>query len=575
MCDTECLLRSKRLLAMMRAFVLTALASSCVALHASVTLAATPPPDTILFNGKIFTSVTGRPFIRAVAILGDRIEAVGDSAQVRKLAGPGTRQIDLGGRTVIPGLNDAHNHMYIGPPDTVALQFQTMNPTWLEVKRAITDQVPKAPKGTFLSATIGPAIFSDPSVDRKALDLLAPDHPVILTTFTGHAAILNSAALIKVGIRENEADPFGGRYEHAADGMLTGVLREYAELRLCRKLADLTRDEDAIAELRDTLADAAQHGITSIQVMSEKMTPARYVDLLEKVPTPVRMRIMRMPLTSPSGRDVDEGRSVPRNPAPLITVSGTKWMLDGVPFEGTYAPRQRVYPGSAAFNEPFFATLQMTFPVTELNAMLRESLQADDQLLVHVTGYAASVAMLDAMQAAGGKGIWAGRRVRFEHGDALFPDLIPRVRELGIVVVEQGTHLDMTQMTPEYMPRIRAEKSQPMRSLLAAGIPLVLSSDEDGKSNPFLEIMLATLHPNHPSERISREQALIAYTLTAAFAEFSEKEKGSLEPGKLADLAVLSQDIFAIPSEKLPDTVSVLTMVGGKVIYDAHLLRNY
>ena len=555
--------------------ILNALAWICVVWPASLTPAATAAPDTILFNGKIFTGVPGRPFIHALAIQGDRIEAAGDSAEIVKLAAPGSRRIDLGGRTVIPGLNDAHNHMHIGPADTVVLQFQSLNPTWLELKRAISDRVVKAPPGAILSATIGPAIFSDVRVDRKALDLLSSAHPVILTTFTGHAAILNSAALIELGIRESEPDPLGGRYEHAADGTLTGVVREYSELRLCRKLADLTSDKDAIAELRDTLADAAQHGITTIQVISEKMAPARYVDLLQKVPTPIRMRIMRMPLTTPTGRDIDEGRSVPRNPTPLIAVSGTKWMLDGVPFEGTFAARKRFDRQSSALDTPFFGSLQMTFPVTELDAMLRESLHSDDQLLLHVTGYPASVAMLDAMQGAGGKSVWAGRRVRFEHGDAIFPDLIPRVKELGIVVVEQGTHLDMTQLTPEYMPRIRAEKSQPMRSLLAAGIPLVLSSDEDGESNPFLEIMLATLHPNHPSEGISREQAVTAYTLTAAYAEFAEKEKGSLEPGKLADLAVLSQDIFAIPSQQLPATVSVLTMVGGKVIYDAHLLGEH
>jgi predicted amidohydrolase YtcJ len=124
------------------------------------------------------------------------------------------------------------------------------------------------------------------------------------------------------------------------------------------------------------------------------------------------------------------------------------------------------------------------------------------------------------------------------------------------------------------MPSIRAEKSQPLRSLLSAGIPVVLSSDEDGESNPFLEIMLATLHPNHPSEALSRQQAVIAYTLSAAYAEFREKDKGSLEPGKLADLAVLSQDIFAVPTANLPETVSVLTMVGGKTVYDAHALGN-
>lgn len=542
-------------------------------LRTSVALAASATPDTVLFNGKIFTS-EGKGFVEAIAIQADRIEAVGDSAQIRKLASSSTVQIDLGGRTVIPGLNDAHNHMRIRPADLVDLQFTVPNPKRPELMQAIATAVLKYPSGTFLSATISTAIFEDTTVDRASLDLVAPDHPVVLTTFTGHASILNSAALLKLGIGENVPDPLGGRYERLRDGSLSGVLREYASVRVSRGLADLTSDKDAIVELRETLADAAEHGITTLQVMAEKMTPARYVDLLRQVPTPVRVRIMRMPQTTSTGRDLNEGLSTPRNPSPLITVSGTKWLLDGVPIEGTFAPRQRLVSNPSAPIEPFFRSLQMSLPIKELDAMLRETIQSGDQLLVHVTGYAASSAMLDAMQNAGGEKVWATRRVRFEHGDALFPDLIPRVKRLGIIVVEQGTHLDMTGIAPELMPRIRAEKSQPMRSLLAAGIPLVLSSDEDGPSNPYLEIMLATKHPNHPSEAISREQAIVAYTRTAAYAEFAEKEKGSLAPGRLADLAVLSQDIFTVPSDDLPKTVSVMTMVGGKMIYDAHVLRN-
>jgi predicted amidohydrolase YtcJ len=558
----------------MREIILTALVWICVVLPASTTLAATPAPDTILFNGKIFTS-EGNQFVEALAIQGDRIEAVADSTQIRRLAGSLTKQIDLGGRTVIAGLNDAHNHMRIRPADLLDLQFADLNPKRPEVMQAITAAALKYPAGTVLSGTISTAIFRDSTVDRASLDLVAPNHPVILTTITGHASILNSAALTKLGIGENEPDPVGGRYEHSKDGRLSGVLREYANVRASRRLADLTSDKDAIVELRETLTDAAEHGITTLQVMSEKMPPARYVDLLKQVPASIRVRIMRMPMTTSTGRDLTEGLSMPRNPSPLISVSGTKWLLDGVPIEGTFAPRQGFALSPARRTEPFFGHLQMIFPSEELDAMLREVIQTDDQLLVHVTGYAASAAMLDAMQKAGGEKVWATRRVRFEHGDALFPDLIPRVKQLGVIVVEQGTHLDMTAIAPEVMPRIRAEKSQPMRSLLAAGIPLVLSSDEDGPSNPFLEMMLATIHPNHPSESISREQAVIAYTRTAAYAEFAEKEKGSLAPGKLADLAVLSQDIFTVPSDDLPKTVSVMTMVGGKMIYDAHLLKDH
>jgi predicted amidohydrolase YtcJ len=558
----------------MRKIMLTALVWICAVPPASMAHAATPTPDIILVNGKIFTA-EGQQLVQALAIRGDRIEAVGDSAQIRKLAGSLTKQFDLGGRTVIPGLNDAHNHMRIRPADLVDLQFTDRNPKRPEVMQAIGTAVLKYPAGTFLSGTISTAIFRDSTVNRASLDLAAPNHPVILTTITGHAAILNSAALSRLGIGENEPDPLGGRYERSVDGRLSGVLREYANVRVTRKLADLTSDKDAIVELRETLADAAEHGITTLQVMSDKMPPTRYVELLKQVPPSIRVRIMRMPMTTSSGRDLNEGQSVPRNPSPLVTVSGTKWLLDGVPIEGTFAPRQGLVFSQATRTEPFFGHLQMTFPIKELDAMLRESIQTDDQLLVHVTGYEASAAMLDAMQKAGGEKVWAARRVRFEHGDALFPDLIPRVKQLGIIVVEQGTHLDLSEIAPEVMPSVRAEQSQPMQSLLAAGIPLVLSSDEDGPSNPFLEIMLAIKHPNHPSEAISREQAVIAYTRTAAYAEFAEKEKGSLAPGKLADLAVLSQDIFAVPSDDLPKTVSVMTIMGGKVIYDAHLLRNY
>ena len=551
----------------MRGMILTALVWICVALPAPMTLAATPAPDTILFNGKIFTAERQR-FVQALAIQGDRIAAVGDSEQIRKMAGSLTKLIDLRGRAVIPGFNDAHNHMRIRPANWVDLQFTGPIPKPSELMPAIRQAAHKYPPGTFLAATIGTAVFRDTTVDRARLDGAAPRHPVILTTFTGHAAILNSAALTKFGIGENEADPLGGRYERTSDGKLSGVLREYATVRLSRRIGDITSDKDAIAELRATLADSAEHGITTLQIMSEKMPPGRYVDLLKQVPNSIRLRIMRMPMTSTSGRDTSEGRSIPSKPSPLITVSGTKWLLDGVPVEGTFAPRS-TKPGLRLFGD-----LQMSLPPRELDAMLRETVQSGDQLLVHVTGYSASAAMLEAMQNSGAEQEWAPRRVRFEHGDALFPDLIPRVKRLGVIVVEQGTHLDMSEIAPELMPSIEAEKSQPMRSLLAAGIPLVLSSDEDGPSNPFLEILLATKHPNHPSEAISREEAVIAYTRTAAYAEFAEKEKGSLAPGKLADLAVLSRDIFTVPSDDLPETVSVMTIVGGKMIYDAHLLSN-
>jgi predicted amidohydrolase YtcJ len=273
-----------------------------------------------------------------------------------------------------------------------------------------------------------------------------------------------------------------------------------------------------------------------------------------------------MPLSSPTGRDTEEGRSLPRNPTPLITVSGTKWMLDGTPVERTFEARDAGIHRSGVPFETIFSDFGLTFPRSEIEKMLQESLRNNDQLMVHVFGYNSAASMLNAMTALGGKEAWAGRRVRFEHGDGLFPDLIPRARQMGVVVVQNPSHLDVVTI----FPGLSLKRAQPLRTLLAAGIPVALGSD--GPMNPYLNIMFATTHPDRPSEAITREQAVIAYTATSAYAEFAEKDKGTLEPGKLADLAVLSQDIFSVPTEELPKTESVLTMVGGRVVYDSGVL---
>jgi predicted amidohydrolase YtcJ len=518
-------------------------------------------PDLVLLNGKIFTSDAKQPYVQALAIRGERIAATGDSAKIKALAGPNTKLIDLGGRTVIPGINDAHNHLGIATANHVDLHLASPDPAWPEMKAAITSAVLKAPKGTFINGTIAWKIFRDLAVDRKALDLLAPDNPVILQTFTNHAWIMNSAALAKAGIREDQPDPLGGRFERSSDGRLTGVIREYAVFNVERTFANETSEADALSELRNTFSEAVKWGITTIQDMSNDMPPEHCLALLEKLPSPIRVRVMRMPGTTPAGRDIDEGRPAPRSSNPLITVSGTKWMLDGTPVEGTFA-----YRDDPATVGDFVLHEQLTFPKAQLAGMLRETLQDQDQLMVHVSSYLPAAAMVDAMQSAGGKQVWAKRRLRFEHGDGLTPDLVPRVKELEIVVVQNPSHLTVENLNPALHSIFENLKVQPLRSLLAAGIPVAFGSD--GPTNPYLNIMFATLDPNRPSEAITREQAVIAYTLTSAYSEFAEKDKGSLEPGKLADLAVLSQDIFTVDASDLPKTESLLTMVGGKIVYD-------
>jgi predicted amidohydrolase YtcJ len=212
----------------------------------------------------------------------------------------------------------------------------------------------------------------------------------------------------------------------------------------------------------------------------------------------------------------------------------------------------------------------MDFSEKDMEAILRDSLQSNDQLLVHIVGDRSVKTFLDAMDATGGKAVWSKRRVRIEHGEGITPDLVARVRDLGIVVVKNPTHFTLRDLFIRRFGLETTERLQPFRSLLDADIPVAIGSD--GPNNPYLNLMFASNVPGRPQQSMTREQVIIAYTLTSAYAEFAEKDKGSLEPGKLADLAVLSQDIFRVEAPELPKTKSLLTMAGGKIVYDTKTL---
>jgi predicted amidohydrolase YtcJ len=171
------------------------------------------------------------------------------------------------------------------------------------------------------------------------------------------------------------------------------------------------------------------------------------------------------------------------------------------------------------------------------------------------------------MQFVGAPSKWAQKRVRFEHADGLMQDQWTSTKALGVVAVVNPSHFMFAEINHKRVGEVRAKNYQPFRSLMEAGIPVAIGSD--GPNNPFLNVMFAAMHPTNPKEAVTREQAIIAYTRGSAYAEFKEKEKGMLRVGMLADLAVLSQDIFSIPLEALPGTVSELTIIGGKKVYAA------
>jgi predicted amidohydrolase YtcJ len=519
------------------------------------------PTDLILLNGKVFTADSAKPSAEGVAIRGERIIAVGTSAEIEKLAGANTRRIDLRGHVVTPGFNDAHIH-FGADLQGFYLQFKTMEPSWEETSAALEAATRQAPAGKWIFGFVGANVVLNEQVTRFALDLVAPNHPVFLRSFYGHGYIVNSKAMPLLQIAEEEPDPAGGRFERALGSKkINGRLWEYAEWRPNRILGEMVSDEEAVRQLRQIADEAVRYGITSLQMFST-VSVERFARLLVKANLPVRVHARPFALTSAKGRDLNEFRQLTklRFPNHMVSASGIKWVLDGTPYEHGAALRR-------PYNDKPEQRGTLNFPESEIALIVKESLDFKQPLLAHCAGDKCAETVLNALESYGEKVDWKSKRVRIEHGDGVINDLIPRARKLGVVVVQNPTHFS----EPGLFQRRWGTEMQPLRSLIEGGITVALGSD--GPMNPFLNIMFATIHPSNPKEAVTREQAVKAYTYGSAFAEFAENEKGTIATGKLADLVVLSQDIFATPVPELPKTTSVLTIVGGKIIYDPKTLK--
>lgn len=518
--------------------------------------------DLILLNGKVFTSDAAQPKAEAIAIRGERILAVGSNEEIRKLANTKTRSIDLGGRTVTPGFNDAHFH-FMPQPAGFQLKFKDMEPSWTEVVEAIKNAVKETPKGTWIFGSTGNKAMATAEATRFALDRIAAEHPVFLGTYYGHGQIINSKAMQSFGISEIQADALGGYFERdTATKRINGRIFEYAQWRQNRALAEMVSDEEAIRELKKMADEAVAFGVTSLQIMPMTRIE-KFVRLLEKADLPIRVRAIPFSLTDAKQRDLSEIQALAKLKIanPKIIASGIKWILDGTPFERAAAMRQ---PYADAPNERG----RLNFTEAEIAKMLRESIAFRQPILFHAAGDRTVEAILSAMENI--KTVdWRTKRVRIEHGEGVTTDLMARAKKLGVIVVQNPTHLALPEMLhARFSPD---NKFSQLRSLIDGGISFALGSD--GPMNPFLNIMLAAIHPARPTEAISRELAVHTYTAGSAYAEFAENEKGSITKGKLADLTVLSQDIFEISVPELPKTQSILTIVGGRIVYDAKVLK--
>ncbi|MEP6780209.1 MAG: amidohydrolase family protein, partial [Gemmatimonadaceae bacterium] len=243
----------------------------------------------------------------------------------------------------------------------------------------------------------------------------------------------------------------------------------------------------------------------------------------------------------------------------LTTISGAKWILDGTPIE-RLAFMRTPYADRANWRG------HLNFPADTIAVLLREALAHKQQPIFHAVGDSTIATLFAAMHKVADDSTWQRVRVRLEHADALTPDLFADAKALGIVVVQNPTHI----AAPDLIKRWDAERvsrTEQLRGIVDAGIPLAIGSD--GESNPFINIMLAASHPLNGAQALTREQAVKAYTFGSAYAENTERDKGVIKVGYYADIAVLSQDIFTVPLNTLPATTSVFTMVGGRVTLEA------
>lgn len=503
------------------------------------------PADLVVSRASVYIGPAKRA--QALAVRGDRIAAIGTDSEVLRLRGPKTRVIEAPGRLVIPGINDAHMHWGVDTPGTT-LELASMEPSWDEVLHALAEAKAKAERGSWIFGSFGGRVIDDARATRSTLDAVSPEHPVLLGAWTGHGVLLNSAAQRAIRLPDDPPEAPGGRVGRDAQGRFNGWLFEYAQ-RAIEPLWKLGPREPAIRSLQAWLEQAAQLGITSLQVM-----PGLPVDEFAGLLRDARVRLRVRIIAFPGSRD-EPLRTVAATDR--VRPSGIKWILDGTPVERGAAVRAPYVdrPESRGF---------LNFPESFAREALRAAASGGQQSLLHCVGDRSIESVLAAMEAERGVD-WPQRRVRIEHGDGVLPDLVRRAARLGVIVVQNPTHLTIVDvMRARFGPR---HEYMPMRSLLAAGIHLALGSD--GPINPYLNIQLASSHPVRPEEALTLDQALEAYTSGSAFAEFAENDKGTLAPGQLADFAILSHDIFAIPADQLPATTSVLTVVGGEVVYDA------
>jgi predicted amidohydrolase YtcJ len=530
--------------------------------------------DLILSRGRVWTGNPLQPEAEAVAVVRDRIVAVGGTSEIEALAGPETRRIDLAGRRLLPGFNDAHLHLFHGGESLASVQLRGVRGPQQLREQIAAFAAGLAPGEWILNGSWDHERWSPPVLPHhRLISDVTPDHPVCVNRSDGHMVLVNELAMRLAGVDRGVADVAGGEIGRDADGNLSGIFKDAAKALIERVIPPPSKERIRSAILA-AQAHAAENGVTSVQDMgvlgagaAERMSSIVRVYQELHAAGELRLRISaHIPLAA--------WRAAANLSNDFLRLGGLKSFSDG-----------SLGSTTAWFWEPYTDAPQTCgLPSDELADMdgwysnLKEADRAGLQLVIHAIGDRANSTVLDSLERLIAENGVRDRRARIEHAQHLRPQDLGRFAKLNVIASVQPFHcVDDGCWAERRIGSERARNTYAFRSLLDSGATVVFGSDWwVAPISPILGIHAAvtrsTLDGAHPEgwipgEKVTVAEAVHAYTVAAAYASGEEHKKGSIEPGKLADFAVLSDDVFSVAAEAIGDIQVEMTILGGDVIF--------
>ncbi len=528
--------------------------------------------DVIITNARVWTVDQGRPTAEAVAIKGDRIAAVGSVKDVEAWRGAGTRTIDAKGRLVLPGFNDAHIHFLDGATQLTNVDLKDASSPE-EFARRIGDRAKTSPGEWILGGNWDEQAWSPARLPTKEdIDKVSGDTPVFVSRYDGHMALANSAALKLAGVTAQTPDPPGGAIVRDATRNPTGVLKDAAMGHVFRLVPPMTPEQRRRA-IKLALQHMAQLGVTSVQAMS-----VSYDDLDAwaslAASGELTVRIYAAPLENDWIERATKGTDK-KFAAPFLRASAVKGFADGS-LGSTTAYFFQPYTDDPKTSGLLSDEMQ---PLDGMRTRLIQADRAGRQLCIHAIGDRAISIVLDLFADVASANGPRDRRFRIEHAQHLAPADFDRFASLNVIAsVQPYQVIDDGRWAEKRIGPERAKTTYPFRSFLDHRVRLALGTDWPvAPLNPMLGLYAAATrattdgrHPGGwvPEQKISVADAIEGYTLGAAYAEFAEKEKGSITPGKLADLVMLTEDVLRVDPAAIRNVKVAMTIVGGRVVYE-------